>query len=148
MSFQIKKIMPPTKSDLANVIINELNRLHPEEFREPLIVTMDVVDGKIKTRFSIPHIFPMGVYEGIGELHMYLPVSGSVHFGQALNIQSMDLEGPSERSFQEAQKYVHSLLKTNRVEGHGTRLPYQRPTHAVVKNNQGRMVLQRTRYTS
>jgi hypothetical protein len=111
---------------------------------EAVSVKRELPGGRVEVDANKLH--PVHV-EGNESIYAPLPVSLSVELDARGRVKSIDGDTPNPAAVADAARYIKTLRDSGQLAGPGERQPASGLTHQIERDEQGRQVLRRKRFS-
>src|SRR5262245_29145393 len=111
---------------------------------ESISIKRELPDGRIEVEANKLH--PVHV-EGGETIYAPVPVSFSVALDAGGRVKSIEGDSPSPARVTDAARYLKTLRDSGQLAPAGERQPAPWPTHQIERDEQGRQVLRRKRFS-
>ena len=111
---------------------------------ESISIKRELPGGRIEVEANKLH--PVHV-EGGETIYAPVPVSFSVALDAGGRVKSIEGDNPSPAGVTDAARYLKTLRDSGQLAPAGERQPAPRPTHQIERDEQGRQVLRRKRFS-
>jgi hypothetical protein len=111
---------------------------------ESISVKRELPDGRVEVEAN--KLYPVHIEAG-ETIYAPVPVSFSVALDARGRVKSIAGGNPSPAAIADAARYIKTLRETGQLPATGERQPASRPTHQIERDEQGRQVLRRKRFS-
>jgi hypothetical protein len=111
---------------------------------ESISIKRELPDDRVEVEANKLH--PVHVEKGEA-IYAPVPVSFSVALDAGGRVKSIEGGDPSPAAVADAGRYIKTLRDSRQLATAGDRQPASRPTHQIERDEQGRQVLRRKRFS-
>jgi hypothetical protein len=111
---------------------------------ESISIKRELPGGRIQVEAN--KLYPVHV-EGGEAIYAPIPVTLSVELDSRGRVKSIDGDTPNPAAVADAARYIKTLRDSGQLAGPGERQPASGLTHQIERDEQGRQVLRRKRFS-
>ena len=111
---------------------------------ESVSIKRELPGGRIQVEAN--KLYPVHVEAG-ESIYAPVPLSMSVALDPRGRVKSIDGDTPKAAAVADAARYIKTLRDSGQLAGPGERAPASGPTHQIERDEQGRQVLRRRRFS-
>ena len=111
---------------------------------ESVSIKRELPGGRVQVEAN--KLYPVHVEAG-ESIYAHVPVSMSVALDARGRVKSIDGDTPKAAAVADAARYIKTLRDSGQLAGPGERAPASGPTHQIERDQQGRQVLRRRRFS-